>query len=492
MSITKRIALGVIMFLGVMFGASAMNVSTAPSAYAADCPANSINACINFGISFVGGNGGGQVGVGGPPSGGGGGGSSPSVPAPQIPCLYWSEVYKIKLNSSGGWSNFPGGCIPSYKTDVHQTWSASGNYPPCAVKTINGFKIKPSGRLSIDKFQPVFGDYNGDPKIKWAKVSTSLICMYPKAHSDVRVIRCPLSGSSQIVREANSARGYKVMNSKSVTLTSVSKIVNSGKECQFTLNIPVTASVKNAKDSWGQYTAKAQIKYVQCRIMTTSFNGSSTKVYDCGGVKSIDASQKKTMWCAGVSNGHVNKKWTAADCGEGGTGKYKCTVPPATFNGKSGTVQTIRDGKNRIVKWGNPKLTGGVRSAKNWESKTVVFAGSTPSNPSLSIHNNGNQQYFNTDISLGSWKARNTNQNIRFYNASNPGGNFRLQQNTRFDAQFLVKNSSITGASYNAQSNSLTTTTKSVDYWQADTDILCDVAKNSPRIQVVRSIGAAF
>lgn len=491
MSITKRITLGMLLFFGVAFGFSALSVSNAPSAYAADCPANSINACINFGISYAGGAVGGNAGGITTPPPANGGSSGGSVPAPTIPCLSWSKVHVIELTSPGGWSNHSGSCAPAYKTDVHQTWSASGNYPPCKIRTSNGFKIKPSGRLSIDKFTPVFGIYEGKQKIKWVKKATSIVCMYPKVHNDAKVVSCPLSGSSKIVRESNSARGYKVMSSKTTTLTTVDAILNSGKECQPNLSIPVSTSVPNAKDTWGQYTASANIKYAECRIVTTSFNGKSTKLYGNCDVKNINASQKQTMWCAGVTNGHISKKWTAEDCRDRG-GFFTCDVAPATFNGKSGTVQTIRDGKDRVVKWGAPKLTGNVRNAKNWESKTVVFAASTPRNPSLNIHNNGNKQYFNTNVTMGSWQPRNVNQNVRFYNASDPGGNFRLQQNTRYDAQFMVKKSEVVGSVFNAKTKKLTVQTKSANQWQADSDIMCNTAKNSPRIQVVRSIGAAF
>jgi hypothetical protein len=118
--------------------------------------------------------------------------------------------------------------------------------------------------------------------------------------------------------------------------------------------------------------------------------------------------------------------------------------------GTHGAVSLIRNGKNVPVKYPSVTVTGtgftGVTDATT-QYMTTVKSGSTPYNPAASDPNATNQ-YFKllksdgtTNELFNTWynsPNANTQKNIQYYWASNPGAPFYLQDTIQINGQFLV------------------------------------------------------
>lgn len=501
---TKFVLAGFIM-LASIFGVASLSIAQAQPAYAAGCIGSGMNACFNASIKWSGSNSVDSGGIPGKPSTGSGapvqGGS---IKAPVIPCKSYSRGSTTTNQPSYPWTSIGGGgnsCLPAYYTNSYISGPGS-----CPAVTVKGFKLKARGMIQTQRYEISFLTYQKKMDVSPGASGTSgsegyyrytlrfpiqRTCVYPKVNEISQVRLCALKVAVTLDRTNVSRSGAKRFGVQPGTKTfaSISGLQNQTSPCVTSANVNFTTNVENNERNWGQYKMDGTLTYTRCYEGTITFDGKKLpSVYRCSGTYVGGAvANKFTLWCAGKSNGWVSKKWDASDCGNGTANyRHKCAVPKATFDGKTGTVQTLRDGKKRIVNWGNPKLTGNVRNATNWRSYTRIVGGSTPLNRAASL-NSSTQQYFSSDQTFNTWLKNDRTQSMGFYNASNPGGSFRMTRDLKFDAQFKVNNTKITG--FNPWTGQIFTKSNSI--WVTDKNIESCATQSSPSIQAIRSVGDA-
>jgi len=460
-----------ILALGLTF---CLQLSTANASYAADCTADSKAPCLSTAVDLA------VHGTSGP---GGtftnprpGGGTAAPRPIPPK-CMNVVTITGLK--------NY---CAPS--SVVSSKWfTGYGSVPwaSCPAKTINGYTVKSAGYVEVSVQRLVSFSPTGTPR--YSGPSLSITCVYPPPPVQQQTnIRCIVGYNAYFDRNANSYLGYGArVKTVNATVSSAGAILANPSSCKRSVAASMNYNPPTNRNAWGQYTASSTIRAVTCSFASTTFDGATTNLAKCGGEYSVPGrTSALTIWCNGFAPGHLNKSWSADDCY--GTGRYSCAIPqPATYNGRTGLVQGIRDGNNSLLKWGTPTPTGGVRAAGNWESLTTLNGGSTPYDSSRGQNDRLKQLFYSDNVKFGSWQAgSNLNQNLAFYAAGNSGSPFSMTRLYRYDAEFLT-GSAILG-SYDIVSGVVTSTPTSV--WVADTDVQCG-PQASPRIEVIRAIGDA-
>lgn len=373
---------------------------------------------------------------------------------------------------------------------------------PCTDKVINGFTVKSTGvvwteRKDFIKWKnPKTGGandnaaYTGQPIYgNWYDVSST--CVYPPPPQIVGTnMTCLISYSASVNRLSQSYSGAAQVRSTSGTLSSKAKIEAGGKPaCIQNKRVGLNYNPPAGQKGWGQYTARSSIRQVTCNFATTTFDGKVDQIGKCGNPVVVPGTTSNmTIWCNGFSRALLIKDWTGSDCQNTSNARLNCVIPSAaTYAGFAGSVQGLRDGKDQLVRWGAPRVTGtGASNAttSNWRSSTVVNAGSTPRNNSGD--NNKSKQLFASSIpfSKSMTSGQNLNQNLRFYTAGSVGSPFSMTRNYRFDATF----------------NSMHTTIQSIDLKTGNIGVTNSVTRitardnkcgpqQSPKIDVVRAIG---
>jgi hypothetical protein len=467
-------------FLMATFFIGVQAIFNAPSARADAICAGS-GACLGTvaGNIVSGGGGGGNGSVFGPGGGGGGPaavGSGGQVSAPAIP---------VVPQPAGG------GAFGAYAYELRVTMVTG--VAACPAKVINGFTVPSKGAILAERRDFVqwntsangyYPGYGG-----WYQVS--LTCIYPPVSSNIITRTCIISYNASVDRMANSRLGWAGgVGSSSGTLGSVSALeANGAGGCRTNASVALDYNPPNGQNGWGQYQARSSIQQVTCQFTTTSFDGAINNIGKCGGVSSVPGSTgRMTIWCDGFVNYWVNKKWTGTDCQDGNNARLTCTIPtPAKFNGYTGNVQALRDGKDGTLLWGTPQVVGGW-GMTNWKSSTVINAGSTPRNTAAG-DNDKSQQLFNSSIAFNSnangfVAGQNLDQKLAFYKAGDSGAPFSMTRNYRYDAWFT----------------SVYTMVRSIDLRTGNIGIATSYEntfavnnscgpQNSPNIDVIRAIG---
>jgi hypothetical protein len=384
-------------------------------------------------------------------------------------------------------------CGPAYKvtttwlpyTEAFKDRVRQGAGTSCPAKNINGFTIVAEGRIQTDLQRLTYVDeFN---RKFWGAVETTIVCVYPPGPSQSETnIRCIIGYNAYFDRNANSYLGFAArVKTVGNTVSSASDIIANPASCKRSVTASLNYNPPTNRNAWGQYTATSTIQAITCSFATTSFNGASTSLAKCGGAYNVAGTTSRlTIWCGGYAPGHLNKSWSADDCYN--TGRYNCTIPNnATYNGRTGLVQGMRDGQNSLLQWGTPTPTGGVRAVKNWESLTTINSNSTPYAHSFGENDRSKQLFYSDNVKFGSWQnGSNLSQNLAFYTAGNSGAPFSMTRLYRYDAEFLTSSAII--GSYDIVTGAITTTPTSV--WVPDTDVSCG-PQGSPRIEVIRAIG---
>lgn len=389
------------------------------------------------------------------------------------------------------WSKWSSGCVKVYTENAEFLRGTNG----CPVSKQNGITRESVGMMYIvrSKLLSVI-IVNEDTAATQAyntyvESSRRGICIYPKVTSTGASKRCALSATGQLNRMSNSRSGAAKLKTYSKTFTTIAKLEAGKSDCEQSPLMSFNVDLPNTASNWGQYTLSGKISFVQCTKTITTFDGKKTTHWACGSAKTGNAvASKGSMWCGGIENRHINKSWTMNDCPSRGpnAGGFTCDVPAPMYDGKKGTVQTLRDGKSRILNWGTPKTNNAVRNTKNWEQAVTINKGSSPRLTSVG-DNDKSKQMFWSNVSFGTkWIANKNQQNVAFYNASNPGQSWSATRNLRFDGQFRTFVGDIN--SYNPFTGKFTATKHTV--WVNDYNIKCDTA-TSPKIQALRSIGDA-
>lgn len=461
-------------------------ITTAPSSYAAECsgPVPCLSTAVELAVHGSTGSSNWGPGGGGlkPPGSGGGTTAPPSIPQKCFQHLF--EGRDVKR------------CGPAYKvtttwlpyTEAYKDKVRQGGSAVCPPKNIGGFTIVAEGRIQVDLQRLIYVDeYN---RKTWGAVETTITCVYPPPPSQTETsIRCIVGYSAYFDRNANSYLGYAArVKTVSNTISNANAILANPASCKRSTAASLNYTPPTNRNGWGQYTASSTIQAITCSFATTSFNGASTSIARCGGVYNVAGSTNRlTIWCNGYAPGHLNKSWSADDCY--GTGRYSCAIPqPATYNGRTGLVQGIRDGNDSIVKWGMPTPAGGIRAVKNWDSFTTVNGGSTPYDHSRGPNDKTKQLFRSSNVTFGAWQYNDLalDQKLAFYSAGNNGAPFSMTRSYQYDAEFLTGSATI--GSYNITTGAVTTSPISI--WVADTDVKCG-PQASPRIEVIRAIGDA-
>lgn len=495
MNILKKGILLLVAFSFVMVGIQAAFISAANTASAA-------GGIADFGgkAGWVGG-GVGTGGIGSSNGGGGGGGnkggalqapsgsSAKKFAKPSIPCsTAWAinVVIDDAVNDKGptkfGWKKKKS-CSPAKKVSVSFSKSAGS----CPAITKHGIKIKAKGQL-VTKTRKILWGKTTDGKYYFRYRNPTVIknCVYPNVAATKVVKKCATYSKIDINRLGNSRGGAKKIGVApgSKRIATVKGIEKNSDKCVKSASIEGNASIPTTAANWGQYKLSGKIKFTKCDMTQTKFDGKVEKVWKCGPEKTGAAVTKHmTLWCGGVSKSLINKKWTVNDCiGSGAGGSIpKCSVPKPNYEKKTGTVQTIRDGKQRNLNWGSPKVNNKIKGVHNWRQKINLKGGSTPNK------NNKGQALYTTNMKIGGWVGKGSNtQKLGFYAASNPGGGFTLTRDLRFDGKFLVKVGEF--KSYNPTTGAIKLGSKNI--WVADKNIKCPSA-TSPKVQPIRTIGDA-
>lgn len=489
----------IILFMGVMFGLSQTSISTAEAKQ--EC--GMVGLC-NLGVKDdwnAGGSSGNGIGGGKPPGAKPPGGGTPVKPSPPVMACDTGAHYTVKMDEKlpgipGGWNTLSSAnnCVQKYKTKTKFLPAGSSGYY-CSDNTNYGIVTKSVGTVQLDvaivkiakKYDPE-GAVPPKAFYGYAPHKTTYTCVYPKVTSIATNKYCAISTNGTLDRLSNSRLGAKRMKSFAENITSVSSLKNGSGVCKQSANISFNAGIPNNENNWGQYKLSGKIKFVRCTEYKVSFEGSSKRHFSCGSVQNTPSvTAYATLWCGGADTGLVpGKTWTMNDCYGPMPGGYGCTVPDPMYDGKKGTVQTLRDGKSRVLNWGAPKPNISVRNAKNWEQAVTINKGSSPRLTSVG-DNDKSKQMFWSNVSFGTkWVASKNQQNVAFYNASNPGQSWSATKKLRFDGQFKT----IVGepTSYNPWTGKMNLKEKVV--WVNDYNIKCETAV-SPKVQALRSIGDA-
>lgn len=482
----------IIALVAILFSGFAISLSTAVTAHAQSGIPIEIESGTSGGKIVGGKTGGFQPGGSGSSSSG----KKVSVPIPCMRATGYPLVALDLLGNANGWNLRKENCMPEFKivSSSYQALSDGGGTPwMCPIKTVNGFKVKPRGVIHTRKSLLQYGLYQG--KVYWTYLGNikNYTCVYPKSASlsNTKAVECIISGHTQFVRNAGAA-GRKTFRPTNETFGAVSDIMGKG-ECVTKAKISrLEQPEQDDEKNWGNYTLTAYFKKVRCTAATQTFDGISKTLYKgCKAVPNKKVSAKIGLWCGGANTkGWVsNKTWTAADCFNR---KYTCDSPAATFDGKTGTVQTLRDGKSRILKWGTPKAASGsaadsgIRKMKNWQTNEKIVSGSSPWDTSVGTANKNKQLFFYGN-GFGSWKNMNNSIGMGFYSASNPGKSFQIQRQIRFQAE--VRSYIFKIANVNPDSGSISFSKSSKWVASNSGEYLKCTTKLSPKIQAIRTIG---
>lgn len=485
----------IVFLAGFLFGLSQLISSPAQ---AANC-GGSIGQCIGINIKWQGDS---SNNGNSPPLGSGPGKPNTTTKPKPIPTACFTGAhYTVKEtdrlpNIPGGWGLLSGsGCVPHYKVDTKFNEPGNGFY--CSDSTEGGIIRKSVGSIQNDVFTVKFAQkYNPESGLNtrvfygYVQTSTNHTCIYPKMTEQATNKYCALNANATLDRLANSRAGAGRIKTFKVNIASVNGLKTGSDACKQSASMSPQSGLKSNPNTWGQYKLSGKIQFVRCTQYKVTFNGSTKTQFSCGGTQNTPAQVSyHSLWCNGAKDQLVNKSWTMNDCldserkTEGG---YSCTVPAPMYDGKKGTVQTLRDGKSRVLNWGAPKTGSSVRSTKNWEQAVTIKAGSSPRLTSVG-DNDKSKQMFWSNVNFGTkWVANKNQQNVAFYNASNPGQSWSATRKLRFDGQFKTIVSDIT--SYNPWTGKSSSTKRVV--WVSDYNIKCNTA-TSPKIQALRSIGDA-
>lgn len=492
----KKLLLAFMLLASFVFLFSVFSPSTGTAQAAQTCVGGSKASCFNGTLSWSGGNSSGGLGKNPKPPGVGSGQETATSAPPPRPCVRASL-------SSPYWSSGNVGNHPSaYKTNestchkifiLDPAW-VDGESSECKPIKQNGFTIKSVGHYITFK-APVRFIYERDSwYVAYVYDEFWITCTYPKSTITASAKECALSAKVSIVREKNSAGGYKKLGltPASKTYATMKELTgsNAKSKCVTSASMSFATNIDgSSQKNWGQYSLGGDIKYAVCNEVTMKFDGKTTYNYSCAGPKNGPAvSQKMTLWCGGVSRSWISKKWTAEDCvGSAASGRSTvCTPPQATFDGKKGNVQTLRDGKTRVLDWGAYKVKNNVKNVRNWKHHNVLLSGSSPWDTSVGV-NDTKKQLFYSPQKFNAWTALGRKQNLAFYQASIPGKGFNIQRTQKFDAEFLVKVTNF--KSYNPWTGKVVTSTS--NKWVKGSGISCP-KQVSPKIQPIRTIGDAL
>lgn len=463
------------MFTGLQVANSdSFSVANANSAVCSD-----VGACLGtVAATVVGGSNSGDLGNSSPPVSVGDGGTvtGPSMPKAQSPDGHFWDAYITRVQWHGG---------------------AFAQIYGCDIKNIAGFDIKPQGLVIVEKRDLVTwnqasqdGDWLPVYSDSWRHVSHT--CIYPPDPVITGTnMSCILSYNAQIDRMANSRLGAAPrIASSSGNITDKATLEARGiSNCETQKNVGLDYSPPNGQPGWGQYQAFSQITQINCNFAKTTFNGEENHVGKCGSPQTVEGSKARlTVWCDGYSSGWLNKSWTGTDCYNTSQTRLQCVIPDAaTYNGYANNVQALRDGKNGLVKWGNPVLIGGWGDS-NWVSSTFIKAGSSPRKAGIG-DNDINNQMFVSDVPFsanaqGFITGKRLDQNIAFYNAGDAGAPFQMERNYKFSAWSNTLQVSI--RAIDLRSGNVTTSSYLVPTLSHDNS--CG-PQASPNISVIRAIG---
>lgn len=370
-----------------------------------------------------------------------------------------------------------------------------GDFEPCATKNVGGVEIKASGKVQTDRktLRNWYESWDGGSGYNWYPQYSdweimSKTCVYPPVTVAPVTKTCLVNYSATVDRLSQSYLGGAngVMRT-SGTITSIASLENGGLgNCKQNANVGLAYSPPNGQNGWGQYRASSLVGQVTCTFVTTTFDGASDHVGKCGGVSQVSGTVGKlTVWCDGYANGWLVKDWTGTDCRNSKSHPLVCSIPnAATYNGYSGNVQGIRDGKDSPVKWGTPKVTGGW-GMTNWRSSTVVNAGSSPRNTAVN-DNSETKQLFDSSLnfSSGMTAGQNLNQNLAFYSAGDAGSPFSMTRNYLYDTWFTASHTNMT--SIDLRSGKISTSSYNESAFAKNNKCGPQV---SPKIDVIRAIG---
>lgn len=502
--------------MGALFGFallfSFMIFTSGAKAYAGQVSCSGWGACISTTVSMGAsgntggggqGSGGGNGGSGGSGSGNGGsggtGGNGGSVSPPKFDVVCSPSQKNAEGAPVGYQTSYSPVCLPEFKMShtVIQNYVAG-----CGVKTVNGVPLKAMGTIVVikSKLDMVTYDTVGEGKLAYAyayvQSSKNEYCIYPEVTTTKSVTSCVLKSNYKLDRLANSRLGAARIASGSKSYTTVAAMKKGlTKDCKQSETLSYNKSLPNNEKNWGQYTLNAQITMATCQSgVTTTFDGQSKTQYANCNQRTVTGNGSMTLWCGGAQPGLANKNWTVNQClNTASSWQYTCKVPTPTYDGKSGTIQSLRDGKSRTLNWGTPKPGKNVVSTSNWRQKIDVVNNSTPYNTSVGSNDKA-QQYFWSNRAFGSWINKgsigaNNSQGLAFYNASNPNGSWGAKRSLLFDGKFRMKVSQFQSLKvYASGAVNMNTSTKTVTV--TDKNIKCNQA-TSPRVQAIRTIGDA-
>lgn len=498
MNKTLTIMMFVALTFGIFIGISQM---TAQPSYASGANCGGISSCKTTVSTDFGRQGGGNS-LGTKPSPNPPPGSKPikTKPSPPERVCSPSVYYDIPDGGAlpgitGGWSNYNGGCLNKYKTVP--TFSKLG-IASCPVSTAYGIERKAKGVVYLDIYQlRIAQKTSKDGALETGKTSMfygyeyinqTKTCVYPEAKLVASNKYCALSVNAKLDRLANSRLGAGRIKSFNETFATINGLKKGTDKCQKSVTMNFTAGMSSNEKTWGQYSASGNIKFARCTEYKVTFDGKTdTQWGACKPGSSGAVPSHFTLWCGGAEPRLVpGKSWTMNDCYKLPKSGYTCNVPDPMYDGKKGTVQTLRDGKSRVLNWGAPKTGSSVRNTKNWEQAVTINKGSSPRLTSVG-DNNKSKQMFWSNVSFGTkWIKSSNKQNVAFYNASNPNASWSATRKLRFDGQFKTYVGEPT--SYNPWTGKMNLKKRLV--WVNDYNISCETAI-SPKIQALRSVGDA-
>lgn len=460
---------------------------TTPKAQAADVNCSGQSACFGTVAQVVvGGNQGGSLTPGG--SGPTPVGSDGVVKAPNPPMLPSPDGEKF---------------TPRWRITLEfEPWNGSPS-SICKPKNINGFMVDPAGIVMEWHEQATWESFKDDSEDGyryefkgWHGASAyrnlmSMTCVYPEVPVVRETKTCIISYNAQIDRMAQSRLGAaNGLAYNSGTVTSVEELERNGRaNCVQSKDVSLFYDPPHSQDGWGQYRATSRIDMVTCRFASTTFDGVTNELGDCGGITNAPGTVGKiTLWCDGAVNDWVIKSWTGVDCINSGPTQMKCVIPDAaTYNGYANNVQALRDGNDGTVKWGNPTIIGGWGDT-NWRSSTFINGGSTPRKTGVG-DNDANGQMFRSSVPFSANKfgmigGKNLDQKLAFYTAGDSGAPFSMTRNYLFDGWSNTRHVEMRG--FNLSTGQITTSSYLIPTYSVNN--ACG-PQQSPNISVIRAIG---
>lgn len=476
----------------IVFGLSQVSASTAQAA--TSCSGTSV--CLSIHKGWIGNDNSGGTGIG---NNKGDGGETTVTPKPPEQVCNLGAHYTIKYGEKlpvvpSGWRLLSSNCVNKYKVKTKFHHITDGWM--CPPSTLNGIERKTVGyieaTIDIVKIAKRYDPEGAIPDktfYGYGNLRTDFNCIYPKMNKVATNKYCAINATGTMDRLANSRLGASRIKNFKENIATVQGLKTGSDSCKQSANMNFNSGLKSNEKTWGQYKLSGKIQFVRCTEYKVTFDGNVKRQFNCGSVQSTPAvTAHASLWCGGVTKGLVNKSWTMNDClkRSPSAGGFTCTVPQPMYDGKKGTVQTLRDGKSRVLNWGTPKTNNSVRSTKNWEQAVTINKGSSPRLTSVG-DNNKSKQMFWSNVSFGTkWIKSSNKQNVAFYNASNPNASWSATRKLRFDGQFRTIVGDVD--SYNPWTGAVKTSQRTV--WVNDYNIACDTAV-SPKIQALRSVGDA-